>query len=39
MFCGVIDIEGREVDWEDGHPLNHRDRQKTAFKELFGGKS
>lgn len=39
MVAGVIGIKGREVDWDDSHPLNRWDTQKAAFKELFGGES
>jgi hypothetical protein len=34
-FMKVMDVEPREVDWTDEHPLNQRDTQRQAFDELF----
>lgn len=31
----VKSIEGRTVQWHDGHPLNMRDTHEEAYRELF----
>lgn len=31
----VKNIEAREVDWDDNHPLNKYDTQEEAYKKLF----
>ena len=33
----VVDIEEREVDWHDRHPLNLRDQWRQAYEDLFKG--
>lgn len=33
----VVNIETREMDWHEQHPLNLIGQQKSAFAELFGG--
>lgn len=34
----VMDIETREVEWSDWHPLNRRDTMRAAFEALFASK-
>ena len=31
----VVRIDTREVDWDDEHPLNHRDTKDAAYLALF----
>ena len=31
----VLSINTREIEWSDDHPLNHRDTQFEACRELF----
>lgn len=31
----VMEIQTREVDWSDEHPLNQLDQQERAFVDLF----
>ncbi|HZJ65940.1 MAG TPA: hypothetical protein VFD36_20675 [Kofleriaceae bacterium] len=31
----VMEIDTREVEWSDSHPLNQSDTQVEAFDELF----
>ncbi len=31
----VTNIETREVEWSDDHPLNNRGKSEQAFEELF----
>ena len=32
----VISHASREVEWDDSHPLNHRNTQQQALADLFG---
>ena len=32
----IASIETREVDWDDGHPLNQNASWRKAFAALFG---
>ena len=34
-FVTVIDVETKQVEWSDDHPLNGVDTQDAAIKELF----
>lgn len=34
-FVTVMDIQSREVQWNDDHPLNKKDTQREAFDKLF----
>ncbi|NJL54111.1 hypothetical protein HC928_02345 [bacterium] len=35
MHPKVIDIEAREVQWNDGHPLNNYETVNEEFVKLF----
>ncbi len=32
----VMNVEGREIEWTDAHPLNQRDTQEAEYNRLFG---
>lgn len=36
MAPSVVQIETREIEWSDDHPLNRRDTFRAAYEKLFG---
>lgn len=34
----VMDVETREVEWDDRHPLNRYDTMRAEFERMFGVK-
>jgi hypothetical protein len=36
LYPKVKSIQSREIEWDDDHPLNHKDTQDQAYKDLFG---
>jgi hypothetical protein len=36
LYPVVKSIQSREIDWDDAHPINHKDTHERAYKNLFG---
>lgn len=37
LYPSVMSIQSRDIgEWDDDHPLNHRDTVRQTYDELFG---
>ena len=38
LYPTIMSIQSKDMgEWDDDHPLNHRDTMKQTYDELFGG--